>query len=44
MVIQDGGVVETASKTIPILLQTVDLEFYPEGGDLIAGPTQSRLL
>lgn len=37
MVIQDGGVVETASKTIPILLQTIDLELYPEGGDLIAG-------
>ena len=37
--IQDGGVVETASKTIPILLQTVDLAFYPEGGDLVAGLT-----
>ena len=37
MVIQDGGLVETASKTIPILLQTVDLELYPEGGNLIAG-------
>ena len=37
MVIKDGGIVETASKTIPILLQTVDLELYPEGGDLIAG-------
>lgn len=37
MVIQDGGIVETASKTIPILLQTVDLTMYPEGGDLIAG-------
>ncbi|MFI4862058.1 MAG: MG2 domain-containing protein, partial [Phycisphaerales bacterium JB063] len=36
-VIEDGGVVETASKTIPILLQTVDIQFYPEGGDLIAG-------
>ena len=36
-VIEDGGVVETASKTIPILLQTVDLAIYPEGGDLIAG-------
>lgn len=36
-VIEDGGVVETASKTIPILLQTVDLQFYPEGGDLVAG-------
>ncbi len=37
MVIEDGGVVETASKTIPILLQTVDLKMYPEGGDLVAG-------
>ena len=37
LVVQDGGVVETASKTIPILLQKVDLQIYPEGGDLIAG-------
>ncbi|MCA9269703.1 MAG: hypothetical protein KDA41_14585, partial [Planctomycetales bacterium] len=37
MVVEDGGVVETASKTIPILLQTVDLTMYPEGGDLVAG-------
>ena len=37
MAIEDGGVVETASKTIPILLQTVDLTLFPEGGDLIAG-------
>jgi len=37
LVIADGGVVETASKTVPILLQTVDLAIYPEGGDLIAG-------
>ncbi|NQT51013.1 A-macroglobulin complement component, partial [bacterium] len=37
MVVQDGGVVETASKTIPILLQTVDLQMYPEGGELVAG-------
>lgn len=37
MVIEDGGVVETASKTIPILLQTVDLTIYPEGGDLVTG-------
>jgi hypothetical protein len=35
--IEDGGVVETATKTIPILLQTVDLKLYPEGGDLVAG-------
>ncbi len=37
LVIEDGGIVETAGKTIPILLQTVDLTLYPEGGDLIAG-------
>ncbi len=37
MTIEDGGTVETATKTIPILLQTVDLAIYPEGGDLIAG-------
>lgn len=37
MAIEDGGVVETASKTIPILLQTVDLTMYPEGGVLVAG-------
>ena len=35
--IEDGGVLETASKTIPILLQTVDLQLYPEGGELVAG-------
>ena len=37
MIIEDGGVVETASKTIPILLQHVDLNLYPEGGSLVAG-------
>jgi len=35
--IEDGGVVETAAKTIPILVATVDLKAYPEGGDLVAG-------
>jgi len=37
MTIQDGGTLETATKTIPILLQTVHVAMYPEGGDLIAG-------
>ena len=41
MIIEDGGTVETATKTIPILLQTLDLSIYPEGGDLVAGlPTR----
>lgn len=37
MVVDDSGILETATKTIPILLQTVDLTMYPEGGSLVAG-------
>lgn len=37
LVVEDGGVVETASKTIPIVLKTVNVQVYPEGGDLVAG-------
>ncbi|MBI3267801.1 MAG: A-macroglobulin complement component [Planctomycetes bacterium] len=37
LVIQDGGVTETAAKTLPILLNKVAIEFFPEGGDLVAG-------
>jgi alpha-2-macroglobulin-like protein len=37
LAISDGGVVEPIAKTIPILLNTVDVTFFPEGGDLIAG-------
>ena len=36
-VIRDGGVTETAARTLPILLNKVALAFYPEGGDLVAG-------
>jgi uncharacterized protein YfaS (alpha-2-macroglobulin family) len=36
-VIEDGGVVETASKSLPILLNKIDVEFYPESGDLVSG-------
>ncbi|HTL53087.1 MAG TPA: MG2 domain-containing protein [Planctomycetota bacterium] len=37
MTIEDGGVVESAGKTIPIILNVVDLQLYPEGGDLVEG-------
>jgi hypothetical protein len=37
IIIDDSGAVETAAKSIPILLQTVDLSTYPEGGELVAG-------
>ncbi len=36
-VIEDGGVQETAAKTIPIVLNKVDVAIHPEGGDLVAG-------
>jgi len=37
VIIDDSGAVETSTRTIPILLQTVDLSMYPEGGELVAG-------
>jgi uncharacterized protein YfaS (alpha-2-macroglobulin family) len=37
LAVADGGVIEPIAKTIPILLKTVNLAIYPEGGDLIAG-------
>ncbi len=37
IVVQDGGVTETFAKTLPILLNKVAINFYPEGGDLVAG-------
>lgn len=37
IIVDDSGAVETATRTIPILLQTVDLSLYPEGGELVAG-------
>jgi uncharacterized protein YfaS (alpha-2-macroglobulin family) len=36
-VIEDGGVQETKSRSIPIVLNNLDLSLYPEGGDLVAG-------
>ena len=35
--IDAAGTVENASKTIPILREYVDVDVYPEGGDLVAG-------
>ncbi|PZM84080.1 MAG: A-macroglobulin complement component [Candidatus Melainabacteria bacterium] len=37
LVVEDQGVVETTSKTIPILLQSVDLQMFPEGGEIVSG-------
>ncbi len=41
-IIEDGGIVETAAKSLPILLSKLAIEFYPEGGELVAGQ-QSRV-
>ena len=37
MLIRDGGVQESAAKTIPITVTKIKLDFYPEGGDLVVG-------
>lgn len=37
LTVRDGGVVETATKSLPILLASVDVDVYPEGGELVAG-------
>jgi hypothetical protein len=33
----DGGSVETIVRPIPIVLKKLQIEFFPEGGDLVAG-------
>ncbi len=33
----DGGSVETLVRPIPIVLKKLQVEFFPEGGDLVAG-------
>ncbi|MEE8452326.1 MAG: MG2 domain-containing protein, partial [Thermoguttaceae bacterium] len=37
VVVDDGGTQESIAKTIPINLGKVDVEFFPEGGDLVDG-------
>ncbi|HYC87054.1 MAG TPA: MG2 domain-containing protein, partial [Chryseosolibacter sp.] len=36
-IISYGGEQESISRSIPIVLNKVDLQFFPEGGDLVAG-------
>eukprot|EP00291_Cryptomonas_curvata_P007305 CAMPEP_0172193210 /NCGR_PEP_ID=MMETSP1050-20130122/24818_1 /TAXON_ID=233186 /ORGANISM="Cryptomonas curvata, Strain CCAP979/52" /LENGTH=597 /DNA_ID=CAMNT_0012868721 /DNA_START=18 /DNA_END=1808 /DNA_ORIENTATION=+ len=35
--VSDGGDVEGQAKTVPMVLRSIDLRLYPEGGDLVAG-------
>jgi len=37
VVVDDGGTQESIAKTIPINLGKVQVEFFPEGGDLVSG-------
>ena len=37
IIVDDGGTQETIAKTIPINLGKVEVQFYPEGGELVAG-------
>lgn len=35
--VEQGGLTESISRTIPILLAKLNVDFLPEGGDLVAG-------
>ena len=37
VLVEDGGVTESVSKSVPILLKKLQFSFYPEGGQLVAG-------
>lgn len=37
VLVDEGGVTESITKRIPIVLRKVQLQFFPEGGDLVAG-------
>ena len=37
VVFNDGTNVETLARTIPLVLKKLQVEFFPEGGDLVAG-------
>lgn len=37
VLVSDGGVTESISKRVPIILKKVQLSFFPEGGHLIEG-------
>ncbi|MEO1483106.1 MAG: MG2 domain-containing protein [Myxococcota bacterium] len=42
IMVEDGGITESISKRIPIVLKKVQMGFFPEGGDLVEG-MESRL-
>ncbi|MEL6545102.1 MAG: alpha-2-macroglobulin family protein, partial [Myxococcota bacterium] len=42
IMVEDGGVTESISKRIPIVLKKIQMGFFPEGGTLVEG-VESRL-
>ncbi len=37
VLVDDAGVTESISRALPLVLQDLQLSFFPEGGDLVAG-------
>ncbi|MBA3464491.1 MAG: hypothetical protein H0T46_31460 [Deltaproteobacteria bacterium] len=37
VLVEDGGITESIQKRIPIVMTTLNLALYPEGGDLVQG-------
>ncbi|OGQ24393.1 MAG: hypothetical protein A2138_06840, partial [Deltaproteobacteria bacterium RBG_16_71_12] len=37
VLVEDGGITESVSKSIPIVLRRMQLSFFPEGGALVTG-------
>ncbi|ACY15669.1 MG2 domain-containing protein [Haliangium ochraceum] len=37
LLVDDGGAVESMQKRIPILVKSLDLQLFPEGGQLVSG-------
>jgi alpha-2-macroglobulin-like protein len=42
VLVEDGGITESVSKSIPIVLKRMQLSLFPEGGKLVAG-VESRV-
>lgn len=41
VLVEDGGITESISRSIPIILRRVQMTFFPEGGAMVAGlPTR----
>ena len=37
VIVSEGGYTESVSRSIPIVLHNIDLQFFPEGGELVSG-------